>query len=255
MVQQSVTGAGQFTGVDYGRALGRFPVSAASGTNSVVRVAARLYGTDANAYTVSFVDPGVDTANTVATQLGSAITVTLRRQSGAIVATAQNVAEAINRARLPISASYEGNGNGVVATQGATHINNISNGADSALRGPNADQFIWSIPSSTDGGLFYFENDQQILVHQFEALFNVASGGPYTVTVSRVNLDSNLEVISGESIPVFVWEQLTTSRPDVAFSDVGIILHPFQALTVTVTGGLTGVVRFDVRKTAGYPYP
>lgn len=255
MVQQSVTGTGQFNGANYGRALGRFPASATLGMNTVVRVAARLHGTDANAYTVSFVDPGIDTANTVATQLGSAITVTLRRQSGVIAATSQNVAEAINRAGLPISASYEGNGNGAVAAQAATPIINVKSGADSSLRGPNADQFIWSLPSNTDGGLFYFENDQQILIHQFEALFNVPSGGPYTVTVSRVNLDSNLEVISGESIPVFVWEHLSTARPDVAFSDVGIIVHPFQALSVATTGALTGVVRFDVRKTAGYPYP
>jgi hypothetical protein len=92
-------------------------------------------------------------------------------------------------------------------------------------------------------------------VFQFESLFNSVGVGPETVTVSRANLDPNLEVIAGETIPVFVWNNLTSARPDIAFSDVGIILQPQQALLVSVTNNLTGVARFDLRKTAGYPYP
>ena len=44
------------------------------------------------------------------------------------------------------------------------------------------------------------EQEQPVLVHQFEAKFDIASGGPYTVTIKRVNLTPNLEPIAGEDI-------------------------------------------------------
>lgn len=258
LVQQSVVTGGQFDGSEYGRAIGRFPLSASSGTSSVVRVSSKLYGLDGNAYLLQLFDPGsgINNPATVATLQGTKVIVTLRRSSGGgVLATAQEVADAINRARLGVAAWYEGNGNGVVAAQAALHINNVRAGVNSSLRGPNAEQFIWSLPTSTNGGFFYFEQEQPVLVHQFEAKFDINSGGPYTVTVKRVNLTPNLEPIAGEDIPVFVWDQLTPLRPDIAFSDVGIILHPLQALQVVTSSAMTGIARFDVRKSAGYPFP
>ena len=259
MVQQSVSGVGgTFSGAEYGRAKGRFPLGAAPGANTVVCVSAKLYGVASNVYTLSMFDNGAGT-NVLATTvqlLGNEARVTLRRTSGGgIQATAAEVATAINSANLPIAAWYEGNGNGVVAAQSALPIGNLAQGFNASLRGPNANQFIWSLPATTPGGFFYFENQEPIMVFQFESLFNSVGVGPETVTVSRANLNPNLEVIAGETIPVFVWNNLTTSRPDISFSDVGIILQPQQALLVAVTNNLTGVARFDLRKTAGYPYP
>lgn len=258
LVQQSVTGTGAFNGSEYGRALGRFPYAASAGSNNVVRISARLYGLDGNAYQLQLLDlgAGINNPATTVSEQGSKIIVTLRRSSsGGILATAQEVADAINRARLGVGAWYEGSGNGVVAAQAATVINNVRSGVNSTQRGPNVEQYIWSLPVNDDGGFFYFEQEQPVLVHQFEAKFDIPSGGPHTVTVSRVNLTPNLEPIAGESIPVFVWDQLTATRPDISFSDVGIILHPLQALTVSTSTALTGVARFDVRKSAGYPFP
>lgn len=257
LVQQSVTGTGRYASAAYGRALGRFPHGAAPGDSAVVRVSSKLLGTLANAFTIAFLDAGagVTVSTTTVNQLGSVFNVNLRRSSGALLATAQEVAAAVNAANLAIVASYEGSGNGVVSAFTATSIGNLSVGVDPATRGANVDQYVWSLPVDVDGGFFYFEQNEPVLVHQFEALFNVASGGPYTVTVSRTNLDANLEPIIAETIPVFVWDSLTVARPDAAFSGEAILLHPKQALVVAVTGGLNGVVRFDVRKTAGYPYP
>lgn len=258
MVQQSVTGTGAYDGTQYGRAKGRFPLSGEATINQVVRVSARLLGTQPNAYTLQFYDAGVGTPVTAthATANGSAITVTLRRKStGSVEAVASEVALAINQARLGIAASYEGDGNGVVTPMAATPIGNLQLGVDPDLRGPNADQYIWALPLNASAGFFYFEQDAPLLVHQFEALFSDLPSGLSSVTISRVNLDSNLEPIAGESVPIFVWENLSTARPDIAFSDVGIILHPFQALTVAAPETVPGLVRFDVRRTAGYPYP
>jgi len=56
-------------------------------------------------------------------------------------------------------------------------------------------------------------------------------------------------------VPVLVYDTLTSLKPDIAFTDVGILLHPGQGLRVTTSsGGLPGLVRFDVRKSAKYPY-
>jgi hypothetical protein len=258
LVQQVVYGTGTFDGSPYGRARSSFPLSPGSGDeNKVVNVSARLFGAKQNALTLEFYDAGVGARvdYTLVEQLGSAITVTLRRAvSGAPLATSSEVAEAINNTSLSVVASYGGDGNGVVTPMAATAIDNVQLGVDPALRGPNANQYIWAIPVNHSAGLFYFEQDTDVVVKQFEAVFNIPSGGPYTVTVSRVNLDTNFEPRVDEKVPVFVWGQLTASKPDIAFSDAALLLHPYQALIVEVTGGLSGLVRFDVRKTAGYPY-
>lgn len=253
MVQQSVTGGGTFDGTAYGRALGRFPGPGGAAAANVVRISSRLMGALSNAYKLTLYDLGAGTNVPVTTAqlVGAQVLVTLRRTiMDGVLATAQEVASAINAAQLPVVASYELTGNGVVAPMVGTFIDNLTSGADAALRGPNANQFIWSLPSGDDGGLFYFENREDLIVPQFEALFSGFGAGAETVTISRENLDSNLEPISGESVPVFVWSSLTSVRPDIAFTGENIILHPYQALSVVVTGGLSGVVRFDARRAA-----
>jgi hypothetical protein len=131
---------------------------------------------------------------------------------------------------------------------------NLTGGLNPVAGPDGSTRFTWTYTTNTSGGLFYFENTDDLIVRELEALFTVGVGGSHTVTFSKVNLNSALEVISGESIPCFVWESLTTARPDIAENDVRIILHPFQALMVTTSTALTGLVRVGVRREAHFPY-
>lgn len=252
LVQQSVSGTGVFDGSEYGRAKATLPNGDA---NAVVRLSARLYGSASNAYSVELVDRGgsIVVPTTVIEQSGAAIRVILRRSSVAILATAQEVAAAINALGLAggVCATYGGTGNGVVSAASAV---SLTGGVNPVDRAGNHTQYVYVHPVNVSGGFFYFEQEETITVRQFECKFQVP-GGTYAVTVSRVNLNENLEPIMAESIPCFVHDLLTVDKPDIAFADVGILLHPRQGLLVTVDGGgLPGVVRFDVRKGARYPY-
>ena len=254
MAQQVVSGTGVFDGSEYGRAKGT--VTNAD-PDAVVRISARLYGTAPNAYTIQFVDAGTGVAvpATTVEQVGALIRVVLRRTVElGIVATASEVAAAINNAPTGIVATYGGTGNGVVSAMSAQSINNDESGVDAVISGPSSERVLYYLPVNENGGFFYFEQEETLSIRQFEAKF-VVSSGTYTVSVERVNLNSNLEIESTESIPNFVWESITASRPDIAYADNNLYLHPRQALRViTSGGGLSGIVRFDARRTGGYPY-
>lgn len=254
MAQQVVSGTGVFNGTEYGRAKG---VVTNADPNAVVRISARLYGTAPNSYTIAFVDAGagVSVAATTVTQEGPAIRVTLRRSGElGLLATAAEVASAINRSSTGIVATYGGTGNGTVTAMAAQAITNTASGADSVIAGPSNEQVLTYLPVNENGGFFYFEQEETLAIRQFEAKFTVG-GGTYTVTVERVNLNDNLEPVSAEAIPVFVWEDITSTRPDTAYSGARIYLQPRQALRVTTSGGgLPGIVRFDAQRMAGYPY-
>ena len=248
MVQQIVSGSGGFTGVDYGRATG----AVGSGNNGL-QLSARLYGAHGNDYTLQLVNAGagVAVAGTTATQSGNNVIVSLRRTTSAITATAIEVAQAINAIHCGLAARHTGTGLGVVAAYGPTAL--MSGGYEPVLRGQPATQFLWTPAANVSAGLFFFEQEETITIRQFEAKFTISSG-THSVTVSRENLDESLQPILAESIPVFAWDHLTSTNPDIAFSDVGIIVHQNQALKVVTPSTLAGTVRFDVRKGARYPY-
>lgn len=254
MAQQSVSGTGVFNGSEYGRAKGHV---ANADPNAVVRISARLYGVAPNSYLIQFVDAGagIEVPATTVQQTGALIQVTLRRSiSLGLLATAAEVADAINRTTTGIVATYGGTGNGLVAAMAAQAITNDALGVDALISGPGSEVVRYQLPANVSGGFFYFEQTQTIAIRQFEAKFVLASG-TYTVTVERVNLNANLEPVSGEAIPNYVWEGITAARPDIAYSDNNLYLHPYQALRVLTSGpGLSGVVRFDARKVSGYPY-
>lgn len=119
VVQQEVSGSGQFTGAEYGRA--RLTLTNAD-PNAVVRLAAKLYGNLANALLVELVDRGAGNTVSATTveQVGSAVRVNLRRGStGGPLATAAEVAAVINDysryASVPITAVANGTGLGACA--------------------------------------------------------------------------------------------------------------------------------------------
>jgi hypothetical protein len=251
MVQQIVSGSGGFTGSDYGRAVG--VVNGNTADNSLA-LSARFYGERANDYTLQLFDSGTSTVQvaTTATLSGNHVTVTLSRTGSALTATAIDVARAINAVpNLGIVARHTGTGQGIMAATALTPL--MSGGAEPHFRGQPPSLFLWALPTNSNGGLFFFEQEETILVRQFESSFSNITG-VQSVTVLRVNLDEKLQPITEGAIPVFVWDQLTSAKPNIAFSDVGIILHQNQALKVITTSNLPGVVRFDVRKGARYPY-
>lgn len=133
VVQQQVTGSGQFTGAEYGRA--RLTLSnLTSDPNADVRVASKLLGSLSNAITIQFIDRGAGNAQTVTylEQVGSAIRIYLRRDSsGSPLATAAEVARVINDyARyntVPISAVAGGTGLGLCTAVAPTALSGGKN--------------------------------------------------------------------------------------------------------------------------------
>lgn len=126
VVQQQVTGSGQFNGSDYGRARVTLPND---DINAVIRIAAKLYGSLANGLLVELVDRGVGNTvpATVVEQVGSYIRVTLRRAStGAPIATSAEVASVINDyaryTSVPIQAVAGGTGLGMCTAVSATSL-------------------------------------------------------------------------------------------------------------------------------------
>lgn len=126
VVQQEVSGSGQFTGAEYGRARATLPNDDA---NAVVRVAAKLLGTLANGLNVELVDQGVGNvvSGTYVEQTGALIRVYLRRGStGSPLAPAVEVASVINDyarwTSVPITAVAGGTGLGLCTAVSATAL-------------------------------------------------------------------------------------------------------------------------------------
>jgi hypothetical protein len=252
-VQQSVSGTGAFTGVDYGRARGQ--ISHAD-PNAVVLVSAKHYGTTPNSYTVAFIDAGagVTVPGTTVQQIGPAIRVTLRRSANAgVLATAAEVANAINAANTGIAAHYGGTGNGVVSAVPPTPITSEALGADPVVVGPNRDMFNYYVPVNQNAGLFYFENEVPLVLREFQAKF-IIGGGTHSVQVLKVPLNPRLQPINSEAIPIFNWSLLSSTQPDIAFADGSIVVHPRQAIQVITSSQLPGIVRLTVQRSAIFPY-
>lgn len=246
LVSQQVLGTGQFDGSEYGRAR---VTLANDALTDVVTVAARRYGSAANSYTIQLIDQGAGqvVSTTQVQQVGSAVRVYLRRAAlGDPLATAAEVAAAINDfhrwSGQPLCARYEGTGADLCDAVAATPL---TGGADPAVN--DGVSFRWAPASDPDLGFFYFEQEVPMVVTQFEAAFTIA-GGPNVLTISRVPLDSVLDPIQTEAIPLFVHSSLAAATPDVALSDIRFVLPPRWALLVETDAALPGVVRMDVRR-------
>jgi hypothetical protein len=243
VVSQQASGTGGFTGADYGRA--KLTLTNAD-PNAVVRVASKLYGTPSNALTIELIDRGLGNTVTATTvqQIGSAIRVTLRRgSSGGILATAAEVAAALNAFTeypLPIGAAAGGDGTGIVSAVTATALASGVNPTTSP------DVFRWGLVN-TNFGLFHFEQDASVQVRQIETKFTIASGTP-TLTISRVPLNEAFEPITAEAIPLFVYDGLSNAKPDFSISDIELLVPRGWALQVVTSVALAGIVRMDVRR-------
>ena len=246
LVEQNCIGTGVFDGTDFGKAKLTLGVGI-----SQVRISAFKYGTDANNLLVEFVDGGAGTTRneTVVDLSGSIYSVHLRRNPGAILATATEVALAINKAfreqNYPIVAIAAGSGVvvPVIPTPLTGGINPVINEGETIYTYDR---------TNLNGGLFTFENKVPLIVRQFEAKFQAS--GLATVKFSRINLNSALEPIPSTEVPFFVWDDIDVTKPDISTSDVRVILHPYQAIKVSCLPAFSGLVRIDVRKEANFPY-
>lgn len=245
LVSQKVSGTGDFSAADYGRA--RATLTDAD-PNARVRVAAKLYGTAANALTVEFIDQGA--GNTVSVtrveQVGTAIRVILRRAStGSALATAAEVAAALN-------GFTPANGNPIGAVAGGTGLGVVSALSPQSLVGgvdPTTDGryvFRWAI-ADTAMGFFHVEQQTPVIVRQMDASFTIPSG-THRLTISRAPLNEAFEVDTDEAIPLFDYALLTTAAPDITVSDMNWILPPGWVLLAETDSSLEGIVRFDFKR-------
>lgn len=254
LIQYTVSGTGGLTGVEYGRA--RRTVDPLLGSNSIVSFAAKLYGSAANALTIEYVDAGagVVVSATTVTQTGSAIRVLLRRSAIAVLATAAEVAAAVNAftaynaPAFAIMALAQGTGLGLVAAIGPLAF---TGGVDPAQQGS---QYLWTLPLNDNAGFVHLENSHPMWILGFSSRFNVILPGPFTVSVARVRLEPDFTPVLAESVNLFVHAGLTPSAPDIAYTDVKQLIHPGQGLLITTSAPLAGFFNIDVMRAAQFPY-
>lgn len=248
-IHLAVTGSGVFDGAtEFGRAKATLPNGDA---NAVVRCSALLYGTGPNAIQVQLVDDGAGVVRTatVVQQTGSLIQVRLRRDLSGVLATSHEVAAAINAVspRLPIRATANGTGSGIVSAVSAT---SLSGGADPKLD-PAGYQFNWAVTTNNNGGLFWFEQDDPLYIRTIAGVFTGVVS-PITMTIERVPLNENLEPVGSQAIPIIDAVSITSSNPKFSITDVHELVQPYQAIRVTCPAA--GYVVLDVHKTTRYPF-
>jgi hypothetical protein len=243
-IQHTLSGTARFTGAHLGRAFTDF----GTGTH-LVRVRARKYGADANQIGVSLIDIGAPqvVANTSVRLIGNnQLQVTLRRSSAAILATADEVAAAINHylsvtnpalTQAPVVATS--GGTGVVA---AATMTLLTKGMDPVIVTPQV-KFTSAVDA---GGLFYFDQIEPLVVRQMECSFS-DPGGTLKVAFKLANLDEGLEVISAETATLFEGT-ITSTQRYVSFGDANFILLPRQAFIIDAGSVVTGIARVYARR-------
>ncbi len=243
-LQQKLSGTGVFNGSHMGRAT----VDLGS-SGSLVRFRARRYGADGNNLRVALVDAGAGTAVSVTNvQLvgNNLVNVNLRRTTGAIVATADEVANAVNNylntnnpsQQLPVVAYAPGTS--VVVAAAAT---NLAGGLDPTIMAPQ----VKFEAANVNGGLIYFDQDVPIVVRQLECYFS-DPGGSESVSFKVANLTTGLEVDASEAITIFT-ATVTTSQRYASFAAANFIMLPHQCLQIITSGPtLSGVARVYARR-------
>lgn len=233
-LQQTITGSGRFTGVEVGRAVRTMGTAAAA-----VTVKAAELGADGNNLHVQLVDPGGVVTRTQARWVDAThLKVYLRRNASAILATAQEVADAINGLADPAR---------VVAFAGGADPVLVA--ADNVLAGGLDPTHVHAEhrltpPADTNGGLFVFGNIDTIDVIQILGHFPGIED-PTALAIQVVSLDPGYEPIEAEAFTFFT-ATLTSTSTDV-FCDKHPVLGPRQAIRVIIP--FTGVVQVVVRRT------
>lgn len=244
-----------FDGSTYGRA--RATVISSGNTDSDVYLAARLLGTAPNAVTVEFEDdgPGIEVTTTTVSQAGSAITVNLRRSTMAVLATAKEVADALNAAAaaskaFPLTAHYQGTGLGAVSAKTALYLDNNESGVD-----PNPAEYNspwhWAPPvGQTFGlGVFYFENiTETVRVRSVSFFFDVTAGSNHAY-ISKARLDPGGTLVANTKVPLVEPLLLTPSVKAGSF-EMDVALFPGEVLLVETDTQVIGNVFVEAQRLA-----
>lgn len=252
LVQQATAaspGTSVFNATDYGRAgLALFGGGPANGR---LTFRAKRYGVNANSLFVTLINPGGTYPATTVTLNGSVIEIRLRCASGVISATAKDVADTVNAVTgyaFPVVADYDRTtaGDGLVTAVASTAL---TDGVDPRIEGKSR-LYKWDLPININGGLFYFEQEDQIVVLQMGARFPTLAA-PTSFKIWTVNLTPGLGIYTTEKVPLFE-RTLDTSGLDIGFTDSRSTLLPNQALLVECA--LPGIVTFHVSRFARTPY-
>ena len=208
----------------------------AQATHGTITLTARQPGTDTNNMVVRFTAIG----GQVRVDMCEAVTLNVLKTVVSVNTTEGSAVSAINaglsayvRASTSVPAA-------VVASGSAT----LTGGTDPTIVGNS--QFKY--PSTTHGGLFYFDQRENYVITQIEGVFTVAA--PTTLSIDLVNLDEGLRPITTETGPLYTGS-MTVAVPGVTISDVKFQLMTFRALRVQI--GAPGVVRVQVRREAPQP--
>jgi hypothetical protein len=255
LVQYAVTGGGAFNGTEFGRA--RLTANPVGPIDGRIYFAAKNYGSAPNLLTMQYIDAGAGAvvSTTSVVQLGSAIQVSLRRNALGILATAPEVAAAINAFTAYTSPAYaiRARPHNPSATQVLAALSpvNFTGGVNPLQIGT---QYLWTPPAATNAGYVDFEQENPMWILGFSAKFTILGPGPLTVTVRRVRVQEDFTPILSEAVPIFVYNGLTPAAPDIAYTDVKQLIHPGQGLLVETSTPLDGMFNFDVMRAGEFPY-
>lgn len=237
-LQQTISGTGTFTGVEVGRASRTMGTGAAA-----VTVKAPFLGEDGNDYHVQLVDPGgVNSATRVRETDSTHLKVYLRRNASGILATAQEVADALNNhSGVVFLPAFAGGNDPVLAASDAA----LSGGLDATQV---SSEYRFTPVANTPGGLFFFNNIDAIDVLQVTGRFpGIGSTTPLKLQI--VSLGPGFEPIEAEAFTFFTASLDGTTKD--FFCDKRPILGTRQALRVLIEA--QGVVQVVVRR-AERPY-
>lgn len=248
VVQQIVTGTGQFDGTERGRA--RRTITFTGG--GVVRFAARQYGAASNGYTVQMIDPGGVQVATTVEQVTSQVRIRLRRDGSGILATPQEIVDSVNAMpdpSFPMQA-YCQTTTGVANAVGVTPL---TGGADPTRRDGN--YFTWQY-ANLNAGYFSFENLDPIVIRalEFEAigLQGATELNWYKVPVVKdYAVRRPPEFGIDEATRIYTIE-MTTDQPFLNITDIRDILLPNEALLLV--GECAGVAKVRLRREGRFPY-
>lgn len=236
--QQKTTGA--FDGTMVGYASRAYTAGGGAG-----RFRATALGAATATPTIELVDKGagqIVTATTVQNQ-GGRVKVVLRRNAGAILADANEIAAAL-------SAYRDANGNGSPILLGVTTNATSAAVAEVAMTGgltpTYANATLRFDLTAAAGGLVFFDARRAVEVPQMEIL-----AGAGTAKIEIVNVDDGLNPVAGESVDVTA---AFTGTTNVLYAGKApLVVGPRQALRVTGVTASTNLIRAWARLTSvGY---
>lgn len=235
----TLTALAQFTGAELGRARLILNPGAAGLT-----FRAKRPGADGNDLSVVVHDVTPRAlARTAVVLRDDVIHVYLRRSVGALLATADEVAAVVNAdANLPVWCSAGGTGVCAAAAETALTL-----GLDPVVT--RGHRFAHASALVAGGGLFTWDQETSLVVHQVEVAFT-GLGGDTDVRIECVDLDAGGVPVAASAVAVYR-ATLTVLAPSTAWvPSYGFVLGPSQALRVI--GTATGFVRATARRASRF---